>query len=61
MLKRFHEQSSTDLSFWNTKLLQLGVLGLGLLQDGDVWVGIFPEGEEIYGFDSCRRTTSDSE
>ena len=28
-------------------LLQLRVLGLGLLQDGDVGVGVFPEGEEI--------------
>jgi hypothetical protein len=27
--------------------LQLGVLGLGLFQDGDVSVGIFPQGEEI--------------
>src|ERR1700751_148998 len=28
-------------------LLQLRVLHLGLLQDGDVGVGVFPEGEEI--------------
>jgi hypothetical protein len=28
-------------------LLQLGVLGFGLLVDGDVRVGIFPEGKEI--------------
>jgi hypothetical protein len=28
-------------------LLQLRVLGLGLLQDGDVGVGVFPKGEEI--------------
>jgi hypothetical protein len=27
--------------------LQLGVLRLGLLQDGDVGVGVFPEGEEV--------------
>ncbi len=27
--------------------LQLGVLSLGLLQDGNVGVGVFPEGEEI--------------
>jgi len=37
------------------KLLQLCVLRLGLLQDGDVGVGVFPEGEEIIvggaGFD----------
>ena len=29
------------------QLLQLHVLRLGLLQDGDVGVGVFPEGEEI--------------
>jgi hypothetical protein len=28
-------------------LLQLRVLGLGLLQDGDIGVGIFPERKEI--------------
>jgi hypothetical protein len=28
-------------------LLQLRVLRFGLLQDGDVGVGVFPEGEEI--------------
>ena len=28
-------------------LLQLRVLGLGLLQDGDVGVGVFPESEEF--------------
>jgi hypothetical protein len=27
--------------------LQLGVFGFGLLQDGDVGVGIFPEAEEV--------------
>jgi hypothetical protein len=27
--------------------LQLCVLGLSLLQDGDVGVGVFPEGEEV--------------
>ena len=31
-----------------THLLKLGVLGLGLLQDGDVRVGVFPEGEEVF-------------
>jgi hypothetical protein len=46
--------------------LQLRVLRLGLLQDGDVGVGVFAEGEEIwapvpYCLDSCRRTTSESE
>jgi hypothetical protein len=29
------------------KLLQLGVLCLGLFQDGDVGIGVFPEGEEF--------------
>ncbi len=28
--------------------MQLRVLGFGLLQDGDVGVGVFPEGEEIF-------------
>jgi hypothetical protein len=31
-----------------TLLLQLRVLSLGLLQDGDVGVGVFPEREEIF-------------
>jgi hypothetical protein len=31
----------------STNLLQFGVLGLGLLQDGDVRVGIFPYPEEV--------------
>jgi len=30
------------------RLLQLSVLGFGLLQDGDVGVGVFPEGEEVF-------------
>jgi hypothetical protein len=29
-------------------LLQLRVLRFGLLQDGDVWVGVFPEREEMF-------------
>jgi hypothetical protein len=32
----------------DTLLLQLRVLGLGFLEDGDVGVGVFPEGEEIF-------------
>ena len=32
---------------WPPWLLQLRVLRFGLLQDGDVGVGIFPEGEEV--------------
>jgi hypothetical protein len=31
----------------NTCSLQLRVLRLGLLQNGDVGIGVFPEGEEI--------------
>ena len=31
-------------------LLLLHVLGLGLLQDGDIRIGVFPEGEEIFVF-----------
>src|ERR1035437_6227085 len=30
------------------ELLQLRVLGFGLLQDGNVGVGVFPEREEIF-------------
>jgi hypothetical protein len=30
------------------RLLQLRVLGLGFFKDGDVGVGVFPEGEEIF-------------
>jgi hypothetical protein len=29
------------------QLLQLRVFRFGLLEDGDVWVGVFPEGKEI--------------
>jgi len=29
-------------------LLQLGVLRLGLFQDGNIGVGIFPEGETLF-------------
>ena len=25
---------------------QLRILGFGFFQDGDIWVGVFPEGEE---------------
>jgi hypothetical protein len=31
----------------NITLLQLGVFGLGLHEDGDIGIGVFPEGEEI--------------
>src|ERR1019366_65154 len=36
-----------------SQLLQLRVLGLGLLQDGHVGIGIFPESEEILICDTC--------
>lgn len=29
-------------------LLQLHVLGFGFLQDGDVRIGVVPEGEEVF-------------
>ena len=35
-----------------TGSLQLRVLRLGLLQDGDVGVGVFPEGEEVLMLDA---------
>src|SRR5271167_3056187 len=39
--------------------LQLRVLGFGFFQDGDVGVGVFPEGEEVLicgaGFDGIAR------
>jgi hypothetical protein len=39
--------------------LQLGVFRLGLLEDRDVGVGVFPEGEEILvGFSGFRRVAS---
>jgi hypothetical protein len=39
---------SNDNGYQTSHLLQLGVLGFGLLEDGDVGVGIFPEGEEVF-------------
>jgi hypothetical protein len=36
-----------------TNLLQTRVLGLGVLQDGDVGVGVCPEGEEIFVGGEC--------
>ena len=42
------------------RLLQLRVLRLGFFQDGDVGVGVFPEGEEILiGFSGFRRVASE--
>jgi hypothetical protein len=34
-------------------LLQLRVLGFGLLQDGNVGIGVFPEGQEILVCCAC--------
>ncbi len=33
----------------NRRLLELGVFGLGLFEDGEVGVGVFPCGEELVG------------
>jgi hypothetical protein len=35
------------------QLLQLGILRFSLLQDGDIGIGIFPEGEEILVSGAC--------
>src|ERR1035441_4449428 len=40
------KQQGTSAVFFS--LLQRRVLGFGFLQDGDVGVGIFPEGEKIF-------------
>jgi hypothetical protein len=32
----------------NTQLLQLGIFGFGGDEDGDVWVGVFPQREKIF-------------
>ena len=34
--------------FHDERLLQLRVLRFGFFEDGDVGVGVFPEGEEIF-------------
>jgi hypothetical protein len=39
--------SAGATSFSSIPLLHLRVLRLGLLEDGDVGVGVFPEGEEV--------------
>ena len=44
---RFGSASISALKVWSSELLQLLVLCLGLLQDGDVGVGVFPKGEEL--------------
>jgi hypothetical protein len=45
LLDSFGADGRGHKSAW--ELLQFGVLCLGLLQDGDVRVGVFPEREEI--------------
>jgi len=42
-----HQPEASPLTEAETRLLQLGVFGFGLLQDGDVGVGVFPEGQEV--------------
>ena len=37
----------------SSALLQLRVLRLGFVQDGDVRVGVFPEGEEVLVFSAA--------
>ena len=44
---RFGPASMSALKVWSSPLLQLRVLRLGLLQDGDVGVGVFPKGKEV--------------
>ena len=59
ILDAFHGSVTTApiSSGVETKLLQLRVLGLGLLQNGDVGVSVFPQREEILigclGFEGC--------
>src|SRR6266478_451985 len=43
----------TRESNFNPQLKQLRILSLGLLQDGDVWVGVFPQREEIFVRAEC--------
>jgi hypothetical protein len=43
----FTYQDLTDSAADSQQLLQFRVLCFGLLQDGDVTVGLFPEGKEI--------------
>ncbi len=59
--------NGTRQSFNNTQRkkslmlsLQLGVIALGLVQDGDVEVGVFPEGEEVLACAKRRYETSSS-
>jgi hypothetical protein len=44
---------------WFVQLLQLRLFCLGFLQDSDVWVGIFPESEEVLeGLAGSREVTA---
>ena len=47
---------SLDAGSSSVQLLQLRVLRFGLLQDGDIGVGVFPEGEEIFVGGECPDT-----
>ncbi len=51
---RYRLISTTIAKEWVTRqdfspLMQLPILRLGFLQDGDVGFGVFPEGEEVLG------------
>ena len=41
------DYQANEYSRRDAPLLQLSVLGLGSFQDGDIGVGILPEGEKI--------------
>jgi hypothetical protein len=44
----YHFENSGDSGSAPISLFQFRVLRFGLLQDGDVGVGVFPEGEEVF-------------
>ena len=48
---------STLAERW-VELLQPCVLGFGLFQDGNVGVGVFPEGEEVFVSGECTNAGS---
>src|SRR5580658_960973 len=48
LLRRGRLSTTIGSCFFVSASLQLRVLRLSLLQDGDIGIGIFPEGEEIF-------------